>query len=110
MSCEITVVSISGDVISVTEGGIYTTGNICSEKAGNLQNRTIRIATCEGIRIYLGPKNKLTAVNYFGGEAGGTNVGVSYTFTTFNHLTVMHSDDPNANYTWEQRGQYLLDL
>ena len=45
-----------------------------------------------------------------GGDAGGGNVAVSYSYTTFNDLTVMHSGDPNTNYTWDQRGQYLLNL
>ena len=62
-------------------------------------DRTIRVATCEGTRIYLGRKNKLSSVNYSGGDAGGGNVSVSYTFTTFNDFTVMHSGDPHSNGT-----------
>ena len=110
VTCEIEVTSTSGDMISATEAGIYTTGsNICLD-GGNLANRTIRIATCEGTRIYLGVKNKLSSVAYSGGDAGGGNVSVTYSFTTYNDFTVMHSGDPNVNFTWANRNTYLRNV
>lgn len=109
VTTEIEVTSASGDMISATEEGIYTTGDNPCESIGNLRNRTIRIATCEGTRIYLGVKNKLSAVNYSGGDAGGGNVTVSYTYVTYNDLTVMHSGDPNSNFLWSNRDDYLID-
>jgi hypothetical protein len=111
VTCEVQVTSISGDMISATEDGIYTTGtDPCAGKLGNLKNRTIRIATCEGTRIYLGLKNRLSAVNYSGGDAQGGNVNVSYTFKTFNDFTVMHINDPNtSNWTWASRTGYLIN-
>ncbi len=112
ITCEIEVTSISGDMVSVTEGGIYTTDptDNCAD-LGNLQDRTIRIATCEGIRLYLGKKNKLSSINYGGGDTGGGNVAVSYTFTTFNDFTVMHSGDPHSSGPawWTARATYLAD-
>jgi len=101
VTCEIEVTSVSGDMVSATEDGILTSGtSVCSD-SGNLSDRTIRIATCEGTRIYLGTKNKLSSVNYSGGDATGGNVAVSYTYNTFNDLTVMHSGDPHASgATW----------
>ena len=113
VTCEVEVTSTSGDMISATEDGIYTTGIEQCEQAGNLLDRTIRIATCEGTRIYLGVKNKLSSVNYAGGDAGGGNVTVTYTFTTFNDLTVMHTGDPNTNFDstlLATRQTYLRDL
>lgn len=109
VTCEIEVTSSSGDMISATEEGIYTTGTAQCEDGGNLVDREIRIATCEGTRIYLGNKNKLASVNYGGGDAGGGNVTVSYTFTTFNDFTVIHSGDPNTNGSawWAARSGYL---
>lgn len=104
VTCEIEITATSGDMISATEGGIYTTGTDPCEDDGNLQDRTIRIATCEGTRIYLGLKNKLSSVNYTGGDSGGGNVTVSYTFTTFNDFTVMHTGDPNINFDSETVG------
>lgn len=110
VSCDIEVTATSGDMISATEAGIYTTGTDPCEDGGNLADRTIRIATCEGTRIYLGYKNKLSSVNYAGGDAGGGNVTVTYTFTTFNDFTVMHLNDPNSNFTWAGRATYLRDV
>lgn len=111
VTTEVEVISISGDMVSATENGIYTaTGNALCSDGGNLQNRTIRIATCEGLRIYTGLKNKLSAVNYTGGDAGGANVTVTYTFSTQNDFTVMHINDPGAvAWTTGNRNTYLLN-
>lgn len=111
VTTEIEVTSTSGDMVSATEEGILTTdpSDLCAD-LGNLSNRSIRIATCEGTRIYLGTKNKLSSVNYTGGDAGGGNVAVTYTYTTFNDFTVMHSGDPNSNITWATRDTYLQDV
>ena len=111
VTTEIEVTSTSGDMISATEEGIYTTSSDACIDGGNLQNRTIRIATCEGTRVYLGIKNKLSSVNYSGGDAGGGNVSVTYTFTTFNDFTVLHPSDPNSNAAtwWSTRESYLVN-
>ena len=115
VTCEIEVTSHSGDMVSATEIGIYSTGDgACNGEIGNLLNRTIRIATCEGTRIYLGTKNKLASVNHTGGDAGGGNVSVSYTFTNFNDFTVMHTGDPHpsgegvTSAWWSDRATYLV--
>ena len=42
----------------------------------------------------LGKKNKLTSVTYGGGDAGGGNATVSYSFTNSNDFVVLHSGDP----------------
>lgn len=110
VTCEVEVTSTSGDLVSATEDGIYTTGTTQCDSAGNLVDRTIRLATCEGTRIYLGVKNKLASVNYSGGDSGGGNVSVTYTFTTFNDFTVMHSGDPNSNFAYSGRDTYLRDV
>jgi len=109
ITCEIVTTSSSGDMVSATEDGIYTTGTAACTDGSNLAAREIRIATCEGTRIYLGNDNKLASVNYGGGDAGGGNVTVSYTFTTFNNLTVIHSGDPNSNggTWWDSRETWL---
>ena len=110
VTCEIEVTSTSGDMISATEDGIYNTGVGACENGSNLRDSTIRIATCEGTRLYLGVRNKLSSVNYSGGDAGGGNVTVTYSFTTFNDFTVMHSGDPNTNFAWSGRETYLRDV
>jgi hypothetical protein len=94
VTTEIEITATSGDMVSATESGILSAADAsaCSD-AGNLGDSTIRIATCEGLRVYCGLKNKLSSVNYGGGDAGGGQVAVSYTFQTFNDFTVVHSGD-----------------
>jgi hypothetical protein len=109
VTSEFEVTSHSGDLVSATEEGIYATGTHPCDEGENLANRAIRIATCEGTRIWLGTKNKLASVNYTGGDSGGGNVSVSYSYTTFNDFTVMHPQDPHASGSlwWTARGNYL---
>jgi hypothetical protein len=109
VTCEITVGATSGDMVSATEQGILSAAASQCAVNGSLGNNTIRIATCEGTRLYLGKKNKLSATNYSGGDAGGGNVEVSYTYSNFNELTVLHSGDPNTNGAtwWTNRANYL---
>jgi len=97
VTCEIEAIGVSGDLVSATEDGILSTASTCGSN-NNLTARTIRVATCDGTRIYLGQNNKLSSVNYSGGESGGSNVTISYTYTTYNDLTVMHTGDPNTNF------------
>ena len=115
VTTEIEAISKSGDFVSATEDGTYTTGtDVCSNTAGNLQNNTIRIATCDGTRIYCGSKNKLASVNYGGGDAGGGNATNTYTYSSFNVMTVIHPNDPHANGpTWAtnaSKGAYLVSF
>lgn len=101
VTCEFEVVSTSGDSINATEDGYYTglTGTTIATSANttqcsarhNLVDETIFLETCEGTRIYLGTKNKLTSVNYTGGDTGGGNVSVTYSYSTFNDFVVAHS-------------------
>lgn len=111
VTCEVNVISVSGDMVSANENGILSTGVGCGNFLGNLRNGTIRIATCEGTRIYLGLKNKLQTINYAGGDTGGGNVTVTYSFRNFNDFTVMHSGDPHASSAawWAARGGYLIN-
>ncbi len=99
VTSEFEVLAIEGDDINATEEGYYTTGDVqategntdsCSPRY-NLKNQTIYLETCEGTKIYLGTKNKLSSVNYTGGDTGGGNVTVTYSYTTFNDFTVAHS-------------------
>lgn len=110
VTCEVTTTSSSGDMISGTRGGVLGNASGRCVLNPNLANRTIRIATCEGTRIYLGTKCKLVSSSNNGGDAGGGNVTNSYTFRTYGTFTVMHSGDPNANGAtwWAARATYLV--
>lgn len=98
VTCEIEVLSSSGTMISASESGIYpsATGAFCADRY-NLPPQTIRLATCEGLRMYLGKQNKLTSVNYNGGDTGGGNATNTMSYSTYNDLTVMHYNDINTS-------------
>lgn len=100
VTAEFEVMAVSGDMINATESGYYSglTGNTVATPSDtgcvarhNLLNQTIFLETCEGTRIYLGTKSKLTSVNYNGGDTGGGNVTVTYSYSTFNDFVVAHS-------------------
>ena len=76
VTCEFEVIATSGDLISVS-------GN-----APNLVDRQIVIKDNAGTVIDLGSKNKLSSVSYSGGDTGGGNATVTYSYSNFNDLTV----------------------
>jgi hypothetical protein len=101
---EFEVIATSGDGINATEKG-YFTGDysydgsvtvandstpVCDPRF-NLRDQKIYLETCEGTKIYLGTKNKLSSVNYTGGDTGGGNATITYSYTTFNDFVVAHS-------------------
>ena len=102
VTSEFTVLATTGDGINATESGYYTSSTIggtatvatgsessCTPRF-NLRDQKIFLQTCEGTKIYLGTKNKLTSVNYSGGDTGGGNVNVTYSYQTFNDFVVAH--------------------
>lgn len=99
VTSEFEVLAISGDMINATESGYYSglTGNTVAGNTSactarhNLLDQVVFLQTCEGTRISLGNKNKLTSVNYNGGDTGGGNVTVTYSYTTYNDFVVAHS-------------------
>ena len=98
VTSEFEVLAISGDMINATESGYYkgltgtsTGATVACEARHNLLDQKIFLQTCEGTKIYLGEKNKLTSVNYTGGDTGGGNVTVTYSYTTYNDFVVAHS-------------------
>lgn len=90
VTCEIGIISTSGDLINATEEGYLDLAN-----NANLQNETIRLHMREGLLVDLGKKNKLASVNVTGGDAGGGNEEITYSYTNFNDFTVFHPQDPN---------------
>lgn len=76
VTSEFEVITVSGDFVN------YTTGKPSSP------NQPIKIVLSDGTIIDLGGNNKLSSVNFGGGEAGGSNLTVTYSFTTSNYLDV----------------------
>lgn len=87
VSTEIEAITISGDFVSAYEFGdpsLYST----IDSGNNTQQETIFILLRCGYAFDLGSKNRLASLTYGGGDAGGGNVSVSYSYTNFNELDV----------------------
>lgn len=82
VTCEFEVVARGGDLVGVTEGA----GGPCNNPKA-LANKEIVLTTCDGMVLNLGTKNKLTSVNYQGGDTGGGNATITYSYQTFNDFT-----------------------
>jgi hypothetical protein len=76
VTCDFEIIATSGDLISVSGAN------------PNLSNNTLIIKDTAGTVIDLGTQNKLSSVSYSGGDTGGGNATVSYSFSNFNVLTV----------------------
>lgn len=70
-----------GDLVGVSEAA-----SACAAPKA-LGNQTIIIRTCDGMTLNLGSKNKLTSVNFQGGDTGGGNATLTYSYQTFNDFT-----------------------
>ena len=81
ITSEFETVSTTGDLVGVS--GDYE----------NLSNRTIIIKDDAGTVLDLGTKNKLSSVSYTGGDTGGGNATVTYSYSTFNKLDVIGRND-----------------
>jgi hypothetical protein len=112
VTTDIEVISDYGHLVSATDYGVCADSTAQCDNVSNLSNRTIRIATCDGTRIYTGTKNKLSSVSRTGGDTAGGNLSVTYSYQTFNTLVVMHPNDPNPSAAtwWAARSDYLVDV
>ena len=123
VTSELQVTASQGDLVSALDGGIFGTGvGRCDADSVNTKDRTIRAVICDGLRVYLGVRNRLQSVGYSGGDADGGNVTISYTYTNFNDFTIMHERDPHfvsgsvplgtqfgPSYSWADRFTFLQE-
>lgn len=114
ITCEINVIATSGDMISATSKGILSASSSNCLNASNLSDNSIRLSSCDGTRIYLGTKNKLSSVTMGGADAGGGNMTLTYSYITYNKLTVLHQQESSINTSagawWNNRSTYLVRL
>ena len=88
VTCDIEVTATAGDNVDAAEEGGAT--------GKNLSNHSIQVVLDDSTVFQLGKKNKLTSVTYGGGDAGGGNATITYSFTNSNDFVVLHSGDPCA--------------
>jgi len=77
VTSEFEVIAVSGDFINA-----YANGD-------NTSTQKILIELRDGTTFDLGDENRLSSVNYTGGDAGGGNVSITYSFSTYNDLTIL---------------------
>jgi hypothetical protein len=89
---EFTIAGTRGDYVDAND---FSSLSGCNQSYKNVYNKTIDIQVCGGTGSYtgtfnlnLGAKNKLTSVNYNGGDTGGGNVNISYSFITYNTFSM----------------------
>lgn len=70
-----------GDTVSALE-----TSLVC-ENPKSLASKEIVICLCDGMTLNMGANNKLTSVNFQGGDTGGGNATITYSYQTFNNFT-----------------------
>ena len=89
VTSEFEIIGLEGDYIQANdflfEGG-------CGVKYSNTNEFPIRLKICGSgngtLEIDLGLYNKLTSVNYAGGDAGGGNVSITYSFRNYNEFNM----------------------
>lgn len=95
VTTEITCLAASGDMVDAMK------------EETNLQHQRIQVVTDEGTRIYAGDKNKLASVGMTGGDAGGDNMEITYTYTNFNDMDVDHMHTSINTTDFEAGGAFI---
>lgn len=90
VTCEFEVISVSGDKVNAYEEGDPAFNNTVNE-GNNTIEENIVIQLQDGTTFDLGTKNRLSSVTYGGGDAGGGNSTMTFSYSTFNDLTVTQS-------------------
>ena len=93
VTAEFEVIAISGDFVSAYENG-NPDFDSTPEEGNNTGEETIKVVLRDGSTFDLGTKNRLSSVTYGGGDAGGGNATITYSYSTFNDLSVSHPEDP----------------
>lgn len=96
VTSEFEVIASEGDFLDASD---FAGASACTSAFTQLSEKPIRIVVCSpgagntALGFDLGTKNKITSVNYGGGDAGGDNVTISYSFRNFNSFKIDASGD-----------------
>lgn len=90
ITSEFAVIASDGDYVDANDFHDVTG---CGNNYSNLVDHSILLKICgsgvnDELSLDLGPKNKLTSVNYTGGDTSGANATITYSFQTFNYFKV----------------------
>lgn len=84
VTSEFETIAMSGDMISAS-------GNL-GTNASNLTNKIIFLHLGDATTIDLLGQNKLSSVSYAGGDTGGGNATITYSYSNFNDLVVRNGN------------------
>jgi hypothetical protein len=87
VTSEFEVIAISGDFVSAYEAGDPTLFSTAAS-GDNTTEETIKVMLQDGTTFDLGSKNRLSSVTFGGGDAGGGNATMKYSYSTFNDFTI----------------------
>jgi len=76
VTTEFEVIATNGDLIAISGQGVTS------------QNRTIILRDQAGTVLNMGTKNRLTSTAYSGGDTGGGNATITYSYSTYSDFTV----------------------
>jgi hypothetical protein len=93
VTSEFEIIAQDGDGLNFSD---FSGQDFCGTSKTNIAYKTIRLSVCDavatntanGLVFDLGTKNTLTAVNYAGGDTGGGNATVTYSFRNFNDFKI----------------------
>jgi hypothetical protein len=90
VTSEFEIIASDGDQVDADDFASVTG---CDATYQNLVNKSIKIVVCgtgagDTLAVDLGDKNKLSSINYTGGDTGGGNATITYSFQTFNAFKV----------------------
>jgi hypothetical protein len=92
VTSEFEITATDGDKVDADD--FSSVAGCAAAASSNTTDKTIKVTICAingagtGYTVDLGTKNKLTSVNYTGGDTGGGNATVTYSFQTFNSFKV----------------------
>jgi hypothetical protein len=89
VTCEMEVISNSGDYVNALEQGDPEFHSTARTSGNNTSDETIKLIINNGYTFDLGTKNRLSSVNFAGGDAGGGNATMTFSYTNFNDLTII---------------------
>jgi hypothetical protein len=96
VTSEFEMIAQDGDGVDLKD---FSGDDFCGTSKTNIAYKTIRLSVCDavatttanGLVFDLGTKNTLTSVNYAGGDTGGGNATITYSFRNFNDFVITAS-------------------
>ena len=89
VTCELEVISSSGDFVNALEEGDAGLHANPRTSGNNTLDETIKLVVDNGYTFDLGSRNRLASINFAGGDAGGGNATMTFSYTNFNDLSVI---------------------